>query len=763
MKNSCRFNVARGGLAALLALSFVAGCPARRPNESSQCVFNGDCLEPLLCAAHYCRAQCTTDRDCFNGICSPSDQPNQRVCLPPNSPALCADNSNCPANAVCATGNVCRLRCGADADCGGGTCDAASRTCNRPVFVGAVSSSDAGAPDAGPADASAEGGAGEAGPEAAVCDAATQTDPRNCGACGRACADGAHGVAACSMGACALTCEPNYGDCAGGVADGCETDLRASVAHCGACGFACPTRANATATCGAQGCGFTCMAGFQDCDGSVATGCEADVSMDRNNCGACYNRCGASQVCASGRCVDRPSCDGGVSGSDPLNCGGCGVVCPTRPNTTPACAMGVCSLSCAPGFGNCNGMMADGCETPTLTDTNCGACGMACAAGLTCVAGACVTSPMMSSGAEGDFAPTADVTLTPGVHHFRTITIPLGVTVRVSGRGEAELWATGDVVINGTVDVSGGNGGNGIVLSPLPPGNNGGGGETGTTVPGAVGVGASCAVGGAGGSGAPGGFGGCVCSPGGSFGGGAGGRANTGGGGGGGYAGGGGGGIQSVSCAGGDGASAGGGAGGAGGQAADWSGRPGGAALGAPYSGGPASGNVGSVGNGGGGSIGASAAADLAVASTFRAGSGGGGGAGLGSGVGDGGGAGGGGGGGALRIVSPTSITLGMQGALRANGGNGGTTPRGGYGGGGSGGVLYLVAPALDLRGTLSAAGGTVASPSTSYGGLGRIRLSVDPRRCSLTGSFTPGRPGGCDPSPAGGLRGLTYIGQYPN
>jgi len=46
--------------------------------------------------------------------------------------------------------------------------------------------------------------------------------------------------------------------------------------------------------------------------------------------------------------------------------------------------------SCDPGFGNCDGAPANGCEVALATDPlNCGMCGRACAAGEACVGGTC--------------------------------------------------------------------------------------------------------------------------------------------------------------------------------------------------------------------------------------------------------------------------------------------------------------------------------------------------------------------------------------
>jgi hypothetical protein len=72
------------------------------------------------------------------------------------------------------------------------------------------------------------------------------------------------------------------------------------------------------------------------------------------------------------------------------HCGACGRVC-SAANGTPACVMGACTVSaCNAGYGNCDMSAANGCEINLNTDrNNCGACGRACSASATCFNGTC--------------------------------------------------------------------------------------------------------------------------------------------------------------------------------------------------------------------------------------------------------------------------------------------------------------------------------------------------------------------------------------
>jgi hypothetical protein len=105
-------------------------------------------------------------------------------------------------------------------------------------------------------------------------------------------------------------------------------------------------------------------------------------------------RAGATSYCDPGY----DDCDGLAANgcetpvfNDPDNCGGCGQVC-SGDNISRSCHAGTCNGACLPGYDDCNGdKRTDGCETSLLTDpSSCGACGASCApAGDTCQGGVC--------------------------------------------------------------------------------------------------------------------------------------------------------------------------------------------------------------------------------------------------------------------------------------------------------------------------------------------------------------------------------------
>ncbi len=185
-----------------------------------------------------------------------------------------------------------------------------------------------------------EAGAGDCdGDPANGCEAALASDARNCGTCGRACSGATPACTTADGGTdCSSGCAPGQSRCG----DAC-VDAQTSLDHCGACGNACPARANATRTCASGRCGFTCAARWADCDGNASNGCEVNLDADARNCGACGRACALA-------------------------------------NATAACVSGACRVAtCASGWGNCDGADGNGCEARLNTPSNCGRCGLSLA------------------------------------------------------------------------------------------------------------------------------------------------------------------------------------------------------------------------------------------------------------------------------------------------------------------------------------------------------------------------------------------------
>jgi hypothetical protein len=191
------------------------------------------------------------------------------------------------------------------------------------------------------------------------CEADFRSDPLHCGDCATACSAPANALAGCAAGTCGLgPCAGGFGNCDGDPLNGCETDLAADRLHCGACNAAC-SFPNASGACvGLGSCGLgTCDAGFDDCNGLLGDGCETGTGTDGLNCGTCGHACAlphAQPSCGGGQCntafcdAGFSDCDGQVATGcehdvtdDPANCGGCGNACVTD----RVCSAGSCQLA----------------------------------------------------------------------------------------------------------------------------------------------------------------------------------------------------------------------------------------------------------------------------------------------------------------------------------------------------------------------------------------------------------------------------------
>jgi hypothetical protein len=222
-------------------------------------------------------------------------------------------------------------------------------------------------------------------------------DVLNCGACGMACGAVSNGQPACIGGACVIgVCNTGWADCDKAPIDGCESQTATDVMNCGGCGMTCMPGANAGASCIGGKCGSACLPGWSDCNNDAKDGCEVNTDGSAANCGGCGKACvppnHAVGACDSGRCgfrcaLNYGDCDGNVANGcetdvtkDTNNCGHCGNICPVRPNAMAAgCAANQCTNVCNKGYGDCDGNLNNGCESDTTKDmANCGGCGMLC-------------------------------------------------------------------------------------------------------------------------------------------------------------------------------------------------------------------------------------------------------------------------------------------------------------------------------------------------------------------------------------------------
>jgi hypothetical protein len=199
-------------------------------------------------------------------------------------------------------------------------------------------------------------------------------DSKNCRTCGHGCPG-----TTCDNSSCTNTCAQGFIDCNHNVVDGCEVNPAVDPQNCGNCGIACGFQLECVA-------GYcVCPVGTADCDGVKENGCETDTSSDKGSCGACGKACNPSEACSSGSCecavgflecnqLASDGCEASITANN--SCGSCGFDCGPH---------GLCvadgQCGCMTGYLDCDSALA-GCETPASDPAHCGACGVACPAGM---------------------------------------------------------------------------------------------------------------------------------------------------------------------------------------------------------------------------------------------------------------------------------------------------------------------------------------------------------------------------------------------
>ena len=207
-----------------------------------------------------------------------------------------------------------------------------------------------------------------------------------------------HAETLCALGACTLgPCDTDWADCDDDPANGCEVNwVNGDRYNCGGCNRRCLLPNVIDSTCAYGQCVITeCKYGWADCNNLPGDGCETFLGTSSFHCGRCNNTCElpfAYSVCHRGECAvgqcnpGFANCDGETANgceanllNDVATCGSCSG-CPTDTHATYTCVNGTCQVAdCDQYYADCDGNPANGCEVDTKTSTqHCGSCNIDC-------------------------------------------------------------------------------------------------------------------------------------------------------------------------------------------------------------------------------------------------------------------------------------------------------------------------------------------------------------------------------------------------
>lgn len=306
------------------------GCPCTRDPDCadpafSKCVGNKcvECTQPDNCpTGKYCLSTNQCAPGCkVNGDCSTQDAGATLCNTTRHECVECLAPADCPPGKLCSPSGKCVDGCDPQQgkNCSAGACcsNLCINTTNDLFNCGAC-----GAPCTG---------ANTACCASSCVDPLTNKD--NCGGCGIACST-LNGTPGCTAGSCKWTCNPGYSHCGVGNT-GCDTNTGSDPTHCGSCTTVCANVVqNATGIgCANSACTYgSCNSGWGNCDSNAGNGCETNLTNDLNHCGNCATNC-ATQVlhatgisCSSSAC-NYAACAAGYGDCDGNRANGCECAC----------------------------------------------------------------------------------------------------------------------------------------------------------------------------------------------------------------------------------------------------------------------------------------------------------------------------------------------------------------------------------------------------------------------------------------------------
>jgi hypothetical protein len=96
--------------------------------------------------------------------------------------------------------------------------------------------------------------------------------------------------------------------CPTGTPNLCDNDkcvnFLTDINNCGICNNICHL-SNAVPDCYGKCNIKSCHTGFYDCNNDILDGCEVNIHIDANHCGACLNSCGINELCVNGVCSNQ--------------------------------------------------------------------------------------------------------------------------------------------------------------------------------------------------------------------------------------------------------------------------------------------------------------------------------------------------------------------------------------------------------------------------------------------------------------------------